>query len=1323
MNYAQSLSGINGLGSLPVELKNIIKNSPKNIKSALKKADRLKGLGFVPEKVAKEQKTQSFDEVVDKYNQGITEAEIQAWVWYRRRLGIPMHGWEKYYLKTGNVKADLLTAKKETALLDAVWRVVRTVPVGAVLGTANKRTHEYAGDVYQLVRTPDNELVFIKKQDISFGKSDVSASEAELKRLVKAGALYYFDGELLPEPIYTFGNIYEKLERLEKDQEAIVKSYGQKVYDNHKQKLESRKPAPISFGHENPAERPYLTPYSEFSKEFCIDMLKPSTGIVFGGIRTLTEAFKEWLDTLPREMFGESAGHNVWEFYVKGRFPSHKFVQTFVDERMGEMKAGGSKAHFSDADIASMVKEVRADIVSAAKNEGQKLFSQFLNEALTEEHQDKLDRAWNKQFNGDAEINYSRVPMGCELSATWNGFPWEMKPVQREGVGFMEAVQSGIVAFDVGVGKTLTAIVEMAQALHDGKCKKALLCVPNGVYEKWKAEMFGQFDKKGNLISTGILSGTGIKLNEWGNLGAKWINKVDVKNVPDKSITLVNYSGLVNIGFSYDEANGFIEELKGIITQNEDKSWREVAKEEQKIAETIGKALEKNEAQMDVAGFDYLVIDEAHNFKNIFTQVKKKETDGKKRFTTTSGSTTERGIKAFFIANYIQRKYGKNVMLLSATPFTNQPIEVYSMLSLVGYESMKRRNIANLNDFFELHVREEQENVVTMREKIEQRPVVKAFNNRMLLQSLIYNHIIYRTADGEKRPKKVNLPKVNEYKDGRMMRLNASEQILTYLKMTPKQRLVQNGILNEINSAIAKRKFGKILGSLGKSLNNALSPFIAMGEYPQDYKEFVEESPKIKYALECIRTVKNWHENEGETCSGQIIYINRGKEYFKYIQEWLETELGFKRGINYKEFMKKQGAKESDILDIRGTFDEVMIIEGGNSTPEKKDAIKEAFNAGLVKVIIGTSTISEGMDFQKRGTVIYNLYPEYNPTQLRQLEGRIWRFGNPYENVRIVLPLVQDSMDVFIFQKLEEKTARLNDIWYRSDRGNVLDLDALDPEEVKFALITKIEEIADIVVKRERKELERKIGISAGNIPILKENKWNKKRYDDKREKLISSLSGWTRFMEYSNHIKFPPTDDELKELDKAERDAIKKDLELHRKMKEFDAKGNANSDSEIAFHIVRIKNKFARYDTTEYEYYKEVKAEVSKAEKLFTSKGFSEDDNIDEIIAKFQAETDKLREQLKNVNSKEYFKLVMADVRQKKSALAIEGKTVMQRVEEFAKLNYLLAYRGGPIPISKTKPVTKALPSHNAADEDEELFLLELEAEAEIEILELLEL
>lgn len=1308
MNFINSLNGLSGLGALSVTISKRITENESVIKNALEKSAKLNGLGKLPAQAAKEKKIQSFNEVVSKYNHGITKDEIQAWVWYRRRLGIPMDGWNDYYIKGGSVKSDLLIAKNATTLKDNHFRDIRTLPVGAVLGSATKKTHEYDKVIYQIVRTPDNELVYINKADIANTNTGVTADAKELERLVKDGSLYYYDGELLPEPIYTFGNVYEKLDQLNKDKEAIIDMYGDTTFFKHWEKLESRKPQPLTVTNENQNERPFIAPYTDFAKNFTIDMLRSETGVVIDKIANLPDAYKLWLNSLPREEFKESSAYNIIAYYIEGRTPTQSTLDSFVKQRQVELKKAGVKDAFTDNETANMIKEIREDLKSAAKNEGEALFNRFLFEALTPEHQKKLDDAWNRLYNGDSEINYTRIPIGCELSETWNGFPWEMKPVQREGVGFMQAVESGILAFDVGVGKTLTAIVELAQALHDGKCKRALVAVPNGVYEKWKAEIFGQYDKKGKLINTGILTGTDIKLVEWGNLGSNWVSKIDVNKVPEKSITLVNYNGLVNIGFSNNVAEGFINELREILMQSDIVSRREAVKEGQKILETIGNALEKNVAQIDKVGFDYLVIDEAHNFKNIFSQVKKRDSDNKRRFNTTSGNTTDRGVKAFFLANYIQRRYGKNIMLLSATPFTNQPIEVYSMLSLVGYDAMKRRRILNINDFFELHVREEMENVVTVRETIEPRPVVKAFNNRMLLQSLIYNHIIYRTAEGEKRPEKINLPKVNEKKYGRIQRLSAKDQILTYLKMTPMQREVQNNILEEINDAIKSRQFGQLLGQMGRSLNNALSPFIALETHPENYIQFVDESPKIKYVLECIRSVKKWHDDHNELCSGQIIYINRGKEYFRYIKEWLEKELSFKRGLNYRNFQKQQGLKDDEILDIRGSFDEVMIIEGGSSA-EKKDQIKEAFNAGLVKVVIGTSTISEGMDFQKRGTCIYNCYPEYNPTQLRQLEGRIWRFGNPYKYVRIVLPLVQDSMDVFIFQKLEEKTARINDIWFRSDRGNVLDMDALDPEEVKFALITKVEEIANILINKETKELERKIGIVSGNIPILKNYQRDKGYYDRMRENLLSELKIWTGNLERNDYIQNPPSKEWLKDKPKNIQETIKKDLELHAKCKEFEAKGDAVTDTEIALHVRRIENRFDYYSSYTYDRYKLIREGVVKTEKLFTSKGFTSNDDIDTIIATYEKEVEQLREQLSEALSYEHRWQVIADVNEKKSTLQIEGKTVDERVKEFAELNYLLGQKRQPTP--------------NINQQSDETLMLELEAEAELLLLELLQL
>ena len=79
-----------------------------------------------------------------------------------------------------------------------------------------------------------------------------------------------------------------------------------------------------------------------------------------------------------------------------------------------------------------------------------------------------------------------------------------------------------------------------------------------------------------------------------------------------------------------------------------------------------------------------------------------------------------------------------------------------------------------------------------------------------------------------------------------------------------------------------------------------------------------------------------------------------------------------------------------------------------------------------------------------------------------------------------------------------------------------------------------------------------------------------------------------------------------------------------------------------------------------------------------------------------------------------EHKKEVMADVQEKKSALKIEGKTVLERVHEFAKLNSLLAYHNRKQTFKQAKKEAKA-------ETEPDIALLEAEALAELMLLELL--
>ena len=92
------------------------------------------------------------------------------------------------------------------------------------------------------------------------------------------------------------------------------------------------------------------------------------------------------------------------------------------------------------------------------------------------------------------------------------------------------------------------------------------------------------------------------------------------------------------------------------------------------------------------------------------------------------------------------------------------------------------------------------------------------------------------------------------------------------------------------------------------------------------------------------------------------------------------------------------------------------------------------------------------MDLQKKTTDLYHLHLPWNPVDLEQIEGRLWRFGNEWEHVRINYPLIENSVDPFIFQKLETKQKRINHAKYSTE--NEIDVSDLNFEELKLDLIT-----------------------------------------------------------------------------------------------------------------------------------------------------------------------------------------------------------------------------------------------------------------------------
>jgi superfamily II DNA/RNA helicase len=218
---------------------------------------------------------------------------------------------------------------------------------------------------------------------------------------------------------------------------------------------------------------------------------------------------------------------------------------------------------------------------------------------------------------------------------------------------------------------------------------------------------------------------------------------------------------------------------------------------------------------------------------------------------------------------------------------------------------------------------------------------------------------------------------------------------------------------------------------------------------------------------------------------GQIIYSELAVAEFPKLKEYLVNEIGYKK-------------------------EEIGIITGATSKNQRID-IQNNFNSGKIKVIIGSEAIQEGMNLQENTSDMFLLSLPYNFTSLRQVEGRAWRQGNKWENVRINFMLTNDSIDVFMLQKLQAKQARYLEAMKKG--ANVLDVSDINTQELKTSIISNPETRANIEIQLMKKRIENE------KNKYLADNAFVLRKYSEflkVKEKLGGELETFNRIKSYA---------------------------------------------------------------------------------------------------------------------------------------------------------------------------------------------------------------
>lgn len=790
----------------------------------------------------------------------------------------------------------------------------------------------------------------------------------------------YYNGVWVHDFYYAEGNIYQKLEQLESDfSETKDNPNSKQQYEKQRNLLESVLPEKKTL------EEIIINPNHEFVHKFSLGKEEKDVSVVTGydfrGMPnyssekqmvdvSLADKFISFVYGLPKDSFGTSSSWEVVS-YVKN-----------------ESVTG------SDKERNALVRERRKEV-------GNDLFKKFLHEELDKEQQDKFVEQFNRNYNNIYVPDYSQFPLFSNIYKNFKGSELVLTSVQKAGIGRLTTKGVGLLAHEVGFGKTLSGILSMHEAMERGNAKRPLIVVPNdNILKQWVETIYETIPNA--------------KVNVLGNLGKDY----DLSNFEnrDGEITIITYSGFNNIGFS-NEVTERLASKFSYISQNELKalknSVRENQLEEKKSDELKGKMLRGKVYDWEDFGFDHLTFDEVHNANHIVSKVKIEDKRFSSDFRSQNQATSQIGINAWMASQYLQENYnGRNVTLLSATPFTNKPLEYYSILSLIANNRLEQSGYFNVNTFFETFMEAENEMEINAKGDLVNKSNVKRFKNNSLFQQLLSEFIDIKGEEDNpalQRPNRIN----KEYK-------------------VPQNQLTINAY-ESLNDSFDDSNSGAILTHILNARLIAISPYLAKdydGAEPT-VREFIENSPKLKLTMDLIK------ENKQTSDAGQIIYSELATSEFPKLKEYLVNEVGYSN-------------------------DEVAIITGA-VTKDKRLDIQQKYNDGKIKIIIGSSAIQEGMNLQTNTSDMYLLSLPYNFTSLRQVEGRAWRQGNKWANVRINFVLTNDSIDVFMLQKLQAKQSRYMESMKKG--ANIIDVSDVNTDELKTSIITNPDLRADIEIK------------------------------------------------------------------------------------------------------------------------------------------------------------------------------------------------------------------------------------------------------------------
>ena len=628
------------------------------------------------------------------------------------------------------------------------------------------------------------------------------------------------------------------------------------------------------------------------------------------------------------------------------------------------------------------------------------------------QRRDELETIYNRLFN------QIRLP---KYDGSYLRFPEmnpaiELRPHQKDAVHRIITSGNTLLHHIVGSGKTFTICAAAMKLRQYGLAKKPMIAVPNHLVQQWANSFRELYPTAKLLIATKddldkdhreqFVSR--VAMGDWDSVIIAQSSFAKINISPERQIAKIREEIEAierSIEMQWEDSNspsGSVKNLERI------KKGREA-----QLKKLLDESKKDNVLIFEKLGVDYLFVDEADAYKNLFLYTKMNNVAG------ISNAASARASDLQLKIEYINELHGgdKGVVFATGTPISNSMTEMYTMQTYLQKRTLEKLGI----DYFDAWAADFGETVTAL----ELAPSGKGYRARTRFAkftNLPELLTLYHSFADVKTDVKLDVPEVER----KVITLKPSDTVIDLTEEIAKRAdaIYAGGVDPHIDNMLKVTGDGKKLALDPRCIDPLLSD---------------ESGSKLNY---CADNVYEEWKNSADIKGTQLVFCDLStpkKPYSEY-----EYGKNFDAYNDLKHKLIERGIPEN----------EIAFIHDANTDKAKQDLFDKV-TAGTIRVLIGsTEKCGAGTNVQKRLVALHHLDAPYRPRDLIQRNGRGIRQGNMNKSIRIYTYATERTFDSYSYQILENKQRFISQV----EKGDmtVREADDIDEATLSYAEIKAI---------------------------------------------------------------------------------------------------------------------------------------------------------------------------------------------------------------------------------------------------------------------------